>query len=166
MTDKPVTSAVLETLRNTIRRDGVQAGLQYLNSLGDHRYTGLFLFDGDTLANTFIFDRQDSHQGIFPIMPANYSYCLTVKQTGKPLKITNAPMDVRVEGHPSRQTVQSYCGAPLRDTHGAVFGTVCNFSLEPCGAEDDQIALLEKCAAVLLECERHEEIGWRRSRVY
>ena len=151
----------MNTLLTMIKWDGVQLSLQYMNSLTQHRYTGLFLFDGDQLKNTYIYDRQASVQSLFPVTPAHYSYCLTVKESGQPFRVANAPEDERLTGHPSRDAVKSYCGAPLRDHNGEVFGTVCNFSLDPCHAEEDQIPLLQAFAAALLECERLQEIGWR-----
>ncbi len=151
----------MQTLRTMIKWDGVQSSLQYLNSLTQHRYTGLFLFDGERLKNTYIHDRQATVQSLFPEMAANYSYCLTVKKSGQPFRVVNAPQDERLVGHPSRDSVKSYCGAPLRDLQGEVFGTVCNFSLDPCHSGDEEIPLLEGFAAVLLECERLREIGWR-----
>lgn len=155
------TDVPMNTLRTMIKWDGVQLSLQYMNSLTQHRFTGLFLFDGDRLKNTYIYDRQATMQHPFPVIPANYSYCLIVKETGQPFQVVNAPEDDRLVGHPRRDAVRSYCGAPLRDHKGEIFGTVCNFSLDPCPAEEDEVPLLEAFAAALLECERHQEIGWR-----
>ncbi len=150
-----------QMLRTMIQWDGIQSGLQYLNSLSQHRYTGLFLFDGNMLKNTFIFDRQSAFQTLFPEKPASHSYCLNVKHSGQPFRVDNAPLDQRVQDHPSRDAVRSYCGVPLRDRDGTIFGTLCHFSLDPCHSKDEEIQMMQTFAGVLLESERLGEIGWR-----
>ena len=155
----------IQLLRTMIRWDGIQFGLQYLNSLSQHRYTGLFLFNGDTLINTFIYDRQSAVQNLFPEKPANHSYCLSVKHSGQPFQVDNAALDQRVKDHPNRDKVRSYCGVPLRDHDGNIFGTLCHFSPDPCHSENDEILLMQSFAAVLLESERLGEIGWRSPKV-
>ena len=157
----PIPVDAMAQVRQIIKWDGMQSGLQYLNGLSDHRYTGLFLFDDAQLKNTFLYDRDDPHSILFPTFPANASYCLLVKEGGMPLKVVNAPQDDRLAAHPARQTVQSYCGAPLRDPEGGIFGTICNFSMVPCDGDDELLVTLNGFAAVLLDCERLREIGWR-----
>ncbi len=152
---------VLADLRRAIAWDGVPSALRQLNAFSNHRFTGLFLFDGDLLKNIFIHDRQDAAANLFPVKPADYSYCLTVKTSGQPFHVVDALRDQRVAGHPSRHQVQSYYGVPLRDQQGDIFGTVCSFSLEPCEAGDQEVLLLDGFAQILLECERLGEIGWR-----
>lgn len=156
---------LIQQLQTMIRWDGIQFSLQYLNSLSQHRYTGLFLFDGETLKNTFIFDRQSVVQNLFPEKLTNHSYCLSVKESGQPFQVDNAVLDQRVSDHPSRDIVRSYCGVPLRDREGTVFGTLCHFSPDPCHSKDDEIPLMQTFAGVLLESERLGEIVWRSPKV-
>lgn len=165
MSKKSHQSTLLE-VQKLMRWDGVYAALQYLNGLTSHRFTGLFLFDGDQLSNTYLVDKEVLVPTCFPVMPADHSYCLMVKASGEPLCISDAINDPRVQDHPSRDSVQSYFGAALRDKQGRYFGTICHFSLVPCEVPMTHVPILSGFADVLLECERLHEIGWRPEAVY
>jgi GAF domain-containing protein len=45
--------------------------------------------------------------------------------------------------------VRSYCGVPLVDDDGHMFGTICHFDYGPLPISDDSVALMEAVAPLL-----------------
>ncbi len=89
-------------------------------------------------------------------IPIMASYCVFVRDSGKRFKITEALNDMRVQGHPKQKTVQSYCGVPLLDRSGKMFGTICHFDFKPSSVSEIDVELMEYMAKLL---ETHNESG-------
>lgn len=136
-------------LVETMDREGIRAGLAFLNSLTDYRFTSLYRFDREILHGLFFFDRQNPACESSDDVPIISSYCVFVRNTGNPFATQDSLNDPHVRDHPKRLTIQAYCGVPLLDRDGKMFGTVCHYDVKPVPADPDQIDLLEKVADVL-----------------
>lgn len=77
------------------------------------------------------------------------SYCVFVRDRGRAFATSDSLQDARVRGHPKRREVQSYCGVPLRDTNGEMFGTICHFDFRAIPISDENVELMEAIAPLL-----------------
>lgn len=148
--------------REILRADGVRAALRYLNRLSVHRFTAVFRFEGGTLRNLHMIDRNDPEVERCPDQPVLDSYCIYVRRTAETFITDDAAGDERVSGHPKQKTVQSYCGIPLFDDDGTLFGTICHFDFEPLPFGEEEVLLLEDVAPLLVKGIRTTE--WRPER--
>ncbi|HEX8835170.1 MAG TPA: GAF domain-containing protein [Abditibacteriaceae bacterium] len=151
------------TFRETLQRDGVRAALRFLNSVSTHRFTALFQFEGGTLRNLHLVDRDDPAIERSPDLPVLESYCVYVRNTAKSFSTGDSTNDARVEGHPKQQIVQSYCGIPLFNEDGSMFGTLCHFDYAPIPFSNEEAGLLDAVAPLLIKAihatEWHPEKG-------
>jgi GAF domain-containing protein len=139
----------LRRLRATVAEQGVRAGLQYLNGLTGHRFTALYRFEGETLRNAEFFDRENPSVTTTEAIPVLASYCVFVRDAGAPFHTDSARDDDRLGDHPKRTVIQSYCGVPLRDTEGRMFGTICHFDFAATGITRENLELMEEIAPAL-----------------
>lgn len=152
----------IANFREILRADGVRAALRYLNRLSTHRFTAVFRFEGGTLRNLHMVDGEDPAVERCPDQPVLDSYCIYVRRTAETFVTADAANDERVSGHPKQKTVQSYCGIPLFDDDGTLFGTICHFDFEPIPVEEEEVLLLEDVAPLLVRAIRTTE--WRPER--
>ncbi|HEU4561749.1 MAG TPA: GAF domain-containing protein [Longimicrobium sp.] len=143
--------------REILRADGVRAALQDLNRLSVHRFTALFRFEGGTLRNLHMIDRDDPTVERCPDQPVLESYCIYVRRTAETFITEDSPNDERVAGHSKQQTVRSYCGIPLFEEDGTLFGTICHFDFEPRPFGEEEVLLLEDAAPLLVNAIRNTE---------
>jgi GAF domain-containing protein len=151
--------AAVARFRDTLEADGVRAALRFLNARSIHRFTALFRFEGATLRNLHMIDRDDPTVERSPDLPVLESYCVFVRQTAQPFLTSASLSDPRVEGHPKQRSVQSYCGIPLMNEDGTLFGTLCHFDFEPIGFASEEVFLLEAVAPMIVSAVRASE--WR-----
>jgi GAF domain-containing protein len=136
---------------STLREQGVRAALRYLNSCSRHRFTALYRFDGSTLRNLYLIDKHDPSVERCPDLPVLETYCVYIRDQAKPFLVRDAHEDERVEGHPKQKLVRAYCGTPLFDREGRMFGTLCHFDLEPVSSDDDEASSLHQVASLLID---------------
>lgn len=141
----------ITTFRQLLKTAGVRAALQFLNSTSAHRFTAVFRFEGSTLCNLHLIDREDPKVERCPDLPVLESYCVYVRNTAKPVVIDNSLQDERVQEHPKREVVQSYCGIPLIDEDGTLFGTICHFDFQPIPFTQEEAFLLDEVAPFLIQ---------------
>lgn len=139
----------LPLLKNILFSKGIRAALIFLNSLTEHRFSGLYRFDHDALKNLYFYDRENPTVESSPDVPAMASYCVFVRHSGQKFTMENSLSDERVQNHPAQQEVQSYCGVPLVDQYGQVFGTICHFDLQPRSIATLDVELMEKMSWLL-----------------
>ncbi|QJR14855.1 GAF domain-containing protein [Usitatibacter palustris] len=149
MTTLPANDDAVVKLRQVYASDGVRAAVVFLNSTTVHRFTSLYRFDGGTLRNITFYDRQNPHAEKCDDIPVEASYCVFVRDLHSAFLVSDAPEDDRVEGHANRATVKRYCGVPLRDRDGKMFGSICHFDLSPGPISDRDVELLEHMASLL-----------------
>ncbi len=121
----------------------------YLNQQSAHRFSALYRFEDKMLRNLYFFDRQNPAVSSMPEIPVLASYCVFVRDSGRKFCVEQANEDARVAGHPKRLEIQAYCGVPLLDRYGKMFGTVCHFDVDPRQTETADIELMEHLADVL-----------------
>lgn len=144
-------AAALDEMKAIRDRDGVRALLTYLNSRTHHRFTALYRFDDPHLRNAYFFDRERPDVESCPDIPIMASYCVFVRSSGHTFVTPNSIADERVRDHPKRLEVRSYCGVPLVDERGKMFGTICHFDFQPVETDDATVALMEAVAPLLLD---------------
>ncbi|MEO8435850.1 MAG: GAF domain-containing protein [Pyrinomonadaceae bacterium] len=136
-------------LKAAFANGGVRGAVAFLNSLTHHRFTSLYRFDGPTLRNITFFDRENPTVDSCEDIPVEASYCVFVRDTSARFTVRDAGRDERVKNHPKRDVVQSYCGVPLLDRNGKMFGSICHFDFKPGPVSDLDVELLEYMARLL-----------------
>lgn len=136
-------------LKSVFADGGVRGAVAFLNSMTPHRFTSLYRFDGPTLRNITFFDRQNPDDEYCEDIPVEASYCVFVRDTAAKFAFPDAMLDRRVRTHSKRETVRRYCGVPLLDRDGNMFGSICHFDIEPGEIADRDIQLLEHMSQLL-----------------
>jgi GAF domain-containing protein len=144
-------NGALIDLKTAFSEGGTRGAIAYLNSRTQHRFTSLFRFDGATLRNITFYDRENPSIDECEDIPVEASYCVFVRDMSRKFIVENAESDVRVNGHPKQPTVKFYCGVPLLDRYGKMFGSICHFDLEPGRIAEGEVELLEYMADLLKE---------------
>ena len=140
---------VISKLKLTLDNHGLRAAIAFLNSLTNQRFTSLFRFDGNTLRSVTFYDRENPDSDFCEDIPVQASYCVFVRDSGNSFATLDSRCDERVKDHPKRETVQSYCGVPLVDQHGKMYGTICHFDFQPGRVADADVELLEHMSRLL-----------------
>jgi GAF domain-containing protein len=146
---RPSNDRARSELKSILAERGVRGAVEFLNSLTPHRFTSLFRFDGETLRNLTFFDRENPGQETCDEIPVTASYCVFVRDSGATFSVHDAPGDARVKDHAKRDTVQCYCGVPLLDRNGRMFGSICHFDLKPGRISALDVELMEAMAGML-----------------
>ena len=147
--EKSATGNSLAALKTVLATKGVRGAVQFLNSLTPHRFTSLYHFDGPTLHSITFYDRQNPGVDSSEDIPVEASYCVFVRDRRESFIMPDASRDERVKQHPKREMVKRYCGVPLLDRAGKMFGSICHFDLEPGRIADEDVGLLERLAELL-----------------
>ena len=132
-----------------IRREGIRAGLIFLNELTQHRFSALYQFENEQLRNLYFYDREFPEIETAEEIPVTASYCVFLRETGQLFHTSDALRDERVRSHPKREQIQSYCGVPVLGTGGKLFGSICHFDLKPRVIADEDVELMEAAALLL-----------------
>ncbi len=140
----------LAELTRILDAEGLHAALTFLNGRTPHRFTGIYRFDGDILRNVHLVDvyTPEVRRGDDAAMDA--TYCSLVKAEDAPFATPDARTDERLQTHPARDSVISYCGVLLRDAAGVPYGTLCHFDLQPCEVPHGEMPLMEAAAPHLM----------------
>lgn len=141
----------LARLRDLIAVGDLRGALRFLNDQTPHRFTGLYVFEDPTLSNLQIIDKQDPDSESLPDVPVTATYCAFTRSTGGPLAIRDARREDRWTDHPARDEIISYCGVPLVDDQGAIFGTICHYDYGPVEISPENVELLEAVSALLID---------------
>lgn len=126
---------------------GLHGGLRFLNQRTPHRFTGVYLYDGETLRNVCLFDRFNPAPGQGDDAPIGNTFCSLLPQFDGSLAFAEACKDVRASH--IETPVVSYCGVQLRDQDGAPIGTLCHFDLKPCQPRISDRPFLDRVAPLL-----------------
>ncbi len=138
-------------MKAVLEVDGLSAAVRLANATTAHRYTGVYRFDEQLLTNLFICDGEDGSVTASPAVPVHESYCVNILQTGHAFTVMDSVQDARLAGHPKRDAVRSYCGAPLLNERGEVAGTLCHFDPEPSKLQASDFEQVHIAAALLQE---------------
>lgn len=138
-------------LKSILFREGVRAALIYLNGQTSHRFTAMFRFDDPKVRNLHFYDRENPLIEFGDDYPVEASYCVYIRDTDRPFVVTDSMHDDRTVGLTLREKLKAYCGVPLRNREGVVFATLCHFDVEPVTIDDENVALMESLAALLID---------------
>ena len=141
----------LAELKRLLREQGLRPALIFLNHLTQHRFSALYQFENDCLRNLYFYDREHPHVEHTEEIPVTASYCVFLRDSGQLFHTSDALRDERVRTHPQREKLQAYCGVPIHDATGRLFGSICHFDLEPRVISDDDVDLMEAVALLLRE---------------
>lgn len=156
--DVPAASAAAQWLDATVarfserlQRDGLHTALGYLNSRTRFRYTGAYRFAAPLLCSVEIFDRENPSLALCAEVAMDTTYCSIVGGLDEALAVENAANDIRVQAHPAREQFAAYCGVPLRDPQGKIFGTLCHYDTRPRIGSGEHLELLERVAPIVAD---------------
>ena len=143
-------SAVAVRVQELIAMGGVPAVLAYLNSLTPFRFSGVYRFDGFSVVNLYLFDREN-------VCPADEggaartsdTYCMWIQEALSVVRMCDAQTDPRAAGHTKRDDVRSYCGGPIFGRNGSLSGTICHFDFLPHDVPSDIIPTLKDVGPLL-----------------
>lgn len=136
-------------LRFLLTAGKVRDALVLLNALSTYRFTALYRFDAADLQNLVLVDRENPSAPLMETIPVGQSYCEFVLASRKAFVLEDSFGDERVAGHSKQPVVRAYCGVPLRDAQGVVFGTLCHFDFEATEVPRHALVLMEEVASYL-----------------
>lgn len=133
----------------TLRLDGLREALACLLHRTDYRFIGIWRFE-DGRANAVVhYDRENPGALTAQEVPDDATYCCYVRESGQPFQTPHALIDARLNAHPARETVQSYCGVPVMDSDGTILGTLCHYDLVPRDPAQVDLELMLNVASFL-----------------
>lgn len=148
----------LAGLREVLHCQGVEAALQFIAGHSAHRFVGVYRFDDTILRTRYFHDRDNPSAGPPADIPVLSSYCVFVRESKRSFAVEDSHTDRRVDGHPKQSQLRAYCGVPLLDEHGAMFGTACIYDLVPRSVSPLELAMLEALGPLLIEYGHRQDI--------
>lgn len=141
---------LFQTFTQTLESDGLRPALRALSEASAFRFAGVFQFDGETLRCLAHVDRADPDALAPADQPVQASYCCYVRDARGAFTTLDALHDPAAAGHPKRAILRAYCGVPVMDAEGELFGTLCLFDPDAVSdAEPPDLELLVRVAAEL-----------------
>ncbi|SFQ75256.1 GAF domain-containing protein [Variovorax sp. OK605] len=139
----------LAQLQLILQSTGLRAGLEFLNRRVPHRYTIVYKFDGDAFYGMVVVDKLgEPVPALFNKVPFDDSFCRYTVGEGV-FSTACSPQDSRLDGHIHQANVQSYCGLPVTNPQGGLYGTFCHLDMVPQSLGDEEFAFLQEAAALL-----------------
>ena len=149
-TRAPVTDDVCAECSAIVSTRGLGPAVEYLNRRTRFRFTGIYRVDPPHLRNFLLFDRENPDLNVSGEVAAlSDTYCFFAYENG-PFVTADSQADGRLTEHPSRGSVISYAGVPLRLPNGHVWGTLCHYDVRPRLLPEGERTVLEKVAPLIL----------------
>ena len=142
----------LGDVRKRLFEDGVRAAVIHLNGLTGFRFTALYRFGESAVSSVFFYDRLHPTVVTSPEIPLISAYCKEVQEHGRAFCTTSGLSTAQANAPQSR--VQSFCGVPLIDSEGSMFGTLCHFDFAARSLDPHHIELMQSVAELLREHDR------------
>lgn len=148
-------------LRFLLATGRLRGAMEFLNLQSNLRYTALYRLGAGHAENFVLVDRDDADAALTDDIPLDGTYCVRVKHLADAFVTEDAERDPRLASHPSRSQVRAYCGVPLLDLQGEVFGTLCQFDPIATEISDHTLELMREVAkglgqaAIAAEHQRH-----------
>lgn len=133
----------------TMRAQGLRLALAGLLVRTDYRFIGIWRFENGKANAAVHYDRENPDQLAADEVADDATYCCYVRASGHPFKTADSRSDPRLAQHPAREAVLSYCGVPVMDSLGNVFGTLCHYDLVPRDPEQVDLELMVNVASFL-----------------
>lgn len=136
------TTESYQEFREAFDAQGLRTALSTLVRMTDYRFIGIWRFKEGNAAAAAHFDREQPDQHDAAEVSETATYCTIVRDTEQPFSTADTTLDPRLDGHPARDVVKTYCGVPLMDSAGTVLGTLCHYDLVPRDPEQINIELM------------------------
>ena len=120
--------------------------MRWMNDRVPYRFTAIFAFDGDTLRNICLVDKQNAQVTHCPNQAITDSYCLYIHRSGEQFSVEEAKLDRRVDGPSEAARLSMLLGIPLLGPDGNLLGTVCHFDSAQVRVTDDVVSALDDLA--------------------
>ena len=150
----------LVTFDTTLQREGLQAGLEILNGIGQLRFSGLYRFDPPFLRSLYLVDKR--HPGILSSGPSQVledTYAAIIQKWKQPFFTDDSAADSRLARHPARHTVRAYAGAPVKAAGGRLWGVLAYHDHEPRPIAPGQMEFLIAAAGFVGRWLADRELG-------
>lgn len=139
----------IHVFTSTLRSQGAQAGIAYLNEGVPHRYTAVYRIEGGLLRNVLLHDKLGEVRPDFlEVVRFEDSFCQFVLRDGA-FRTDNSALDTRLDGHPYQGAMICYHGVPMLGREGELIGTLCHFDVKDLGVQDAEFGLLTRAGRVL-----------------
>ncbi|MES2402191.1 MAG: GAF domain-containing protein [Pseudomonadota bacterium] len=137
-------------LEEILKKDGLKAGLAWLNSRVPHRFTAVYLLDKLMLSSREVVDKEgeSATPPVLLAVPLETSFCQYVLRDGH-FVTGESGTDERLDGHPYQGAMGSYVGLPLQARGKELMGTFCHFDFENRELADEEFAFLQRVARLL-----------------
>lgn len=136
-------------LTRVLESEGAQAALAFLNARAPHRLTSINLIQSDHMVCQLLHDKAGklAPTAIAPV-PMLHSFCQFVVQDGW-FSTHDSSTDVRLDQHKYQGVVLSYCGVPLTDASGELFGTLCHMDMQAQLLPEEEFDFFQRAARIL-----------------
>lgn len=151
--------SLVRKFKTTIEADGLWAAMRWLNDRVPYRFTAIFAFEGDTLRNICLVDKENANITHCSDQPVTESYCIYIHRSGERFSVEDSMLDGRVGSHPKRRSYHCYYGIPLFGSDGKLRGTVCHFDAAPVHVTEDVVTALDDLAPSIAEAAFNESHG-------
>lgn len=141
-------SSALVNFEAVLQKQGLEAGLAFLNGRVPHRYTSVYRLEHDFLRRLVYVDKSGSADLALAEVPFKDSFCEVAIEEGA-LVVTDSASDARVQRLPNPAELASYVGLPLADAPGGLFGSFCHYDVCSQPLSDEEFEFLEDAAKVL-----------------
>ena len=139
------------TFEQVLAEHGIRRSLAHLLSLTDYRFIGIWRFQNGRANAAVHVDRENPDVAEAQEVPDTATYCCYVRDSRGAFMTANALLDPRTDGHPAREVVTSYCGVPIMDSEGRIFGTLCHYDLVPRDPSQLDLELMMQVASALAQ---------------
>jgi GAF domain-containing protein len=142
---------ILDEFTDILNKQGLKAGLLWLNGRVPHRWTAIYRLDDVVMSNKHIVDKQNEPDlGPLAAVPVKDSFCQFAIRDGEFVKEnTGTDDDARLNGHPYKGVVNSYVGLPLMLGTDNLYGTFCHFDMTDHKISDSEFQFLQRVARIL-----------------
>ncbi|MES2360837.1 MAG: GAF domain-containing protein [Pseudomonadota bacterium] len=145
-----MTSDPYQSLQDVLQKQGLKAGLAFLNERVPHRFTAIYRLDNMLLRQVELVDKGGSPVDVAALeaIPLETSFCQFVLSDGQ-FTTSQSASDSRLDGHPYQGVVDSYIGLPLQGDGDKLFGTFCHFDFCEQPVNDEEFAFLQRVVRLL-----------------
>jgi DNA-binding response OmpR family regulator len=145
----PERTPSVEVLGDALQRHDYRRLLAVLNATTEHRYSGLFRFDGAELQSLWTFDRLQPKIDAFPLeVPLASTPLALMLFDAQALCISDTAHDDRVTREQRHADMRGFAGVPVRDATDLVFGALCHFDSEARATDPAALDLLDRAARI------------------
>lgn len=146
---QPSTDHAFTAFEAVLHGRGPRAALAYLVGLTSYRFIGIFRFSGGMANAAVHYDRENPEVTRIDAVPESATYCCFVRDQRGNFTTVDALEDPRLIAHVARDAVRAYCGVPVMDAEGHLFGTLCYYDVVPRDADELDVPLLLQAASAL-----------------